>query len=161
MCNRSIHKHERGRDGERIFNHGQPNLPDWPIGLYMTYGGCDVNEASHTMFSTWVNTMYGGGCCGITWRLQATASQCAGIGLSSPCGDWAIVSELTKSYWSSSTDTVRRKFLLHEWAHQWNLRDYCGSHSALSKNGTASCPWPASVAYYDLDDYTLYVSYGR
>lgn len=138
----------------------QPQLPDWSIGAYMTYVGCNVNVASRTLFTSWVNST-GGGTPGYTIHRQATSTQCASSGMSYPCGDWATVAEVQKSWWNSRDDTTRRKLLLHEWGHAFGMGDYCGSHPALSKNGLSPCLWPSGVQYYDLDDRALYLIYGQ
>jgi len=138
----------------------QPQLPDWPIGLYMTWVGCNVNVASRTLFTSFVNGT-GGGSPGYTVHRPATSSQCSGQGLGYPCGDWATVSEVQKSWWDTRDDTTRRKFLMHEWGHSWSMGDYCGTHPGLSKNGFSPCLWPSAVAYYDIDDRALFLIYGQ
>jgi len=132
---------------------------EWPDGLVMSYVGCGVSPNSRTLITTWVTTTQGG-TAGFTYHNKASSSQCSGQGISYPCGDWSTVSEIRISWWNSATTSSRRKLLLHEWAHAWNLDDYCGSQDAMTKNGLSGCTWPSTPQYYDKDNWAFWETYG-
>ena len=139
---------------------GTAELQDWPVGLKVSYVGCGVSASSRTLITTFKTTT-GGGTPGYTYHNKSTSSQCSSQGMSYPCGDWSTVSEIQISWWDSRSDTDRKKLLLHEWAHAWNLDDYCGSSSAMSKNGIAPCNWPTSAQFYAKDRQAFYLIYGQ
>jgi hypothetical protein len=132
---------------------------EWPDGLVMSYVGCGVSASSRTLITTWMTSTWGG-TAGYTYHTKASSSQCSGQGLSYPCGDWSTTSQVQISWWDSKSTSNRRKLLLHEWAHAWNLDDYCGSEPAMTKNGLSGCSWPSTAQYYDKDRWAFWETYG-
>lgn len=139
----------------------KPELPDWPLGLYMSGAGCSVSPNSHTFMTTFVSATSGGSP-GYTYHYPASASQCMSIGVASPCGDWKSVTEVQKSWWDATgrTDFSRRQLLMHEWGHQWGLKDECFSEPSWTHNGVG-CSWPTTLEYQPVDRQAFFEIYNR
>lgn len=138
---------------------GQPELGDWPSGLQMSNPGCNVSPGAHDSFTVWYyNTQTGTG--GYTLHAQAPQSSCTSIGLSWPCGDWAVMVEVQKSYWDNASDENRQRLLLHEWGHSWGRGDACYSEASHTHNG-ADCSWPSAMGYQVVDRQALFAIYGN
>lgn len=139
---------------------GKPETPDWPGGLVLSGVGCSVSAESRTLITTFV-TATGGNSPGFTYLDQADADQCSSQGLSFPCGSWSTTTQIQIAAWNAKNSMQKKLLLLHEWAHAFNLPDYCGSSTAMTRPGTSGCSFPSTPAYYPKDRSALFIAFGN